>query len=262
MPLILFLLCMASAHGASFFEEPRPAHEILRRVVRSRGVAQPFKEDPRILQVEIGAANQPICADCVQVDKYVSQFDLFSRKEWEQTGERPPAAPLLRSLRSRNRSFPRTVETFRAPWAAARGGIIADALEMPFKDGAVGFLVSKCFPWFIPEGLDARNEKAQRRLIRKLLAEYQRVLAPGGAILLMGSEMVDRPGTELDRFWPHAVIAAELGFDAIPIAAPHLVSRRLRSRSTGRFVRAETGPETLLLVKRGSSCTEALTGIP
>ena len=262
MPLIFaFLFFTAfSAQGASFFDEPHPAHELVRRLVRTRPLAQPLRENPRVLKVEIGAADEPLCADCVQVDKYASQYDLASVDADSRFRGKKPAA-LLRAMQRRYRGLPgfrMSLGELTAPWAAAQGGIIADAQSLPFQDRSVGFLVTKCFPWFFYPCLTGSKLRQHRAFVRRILAEYLRVLTDDGVLILLTDDSSD-PGQGLDSFLPHALIAAELGFDAIPVpAAP--TRRELGRDRRGRFHGVDLGAETLVLVKRGSSCSELLMG--
>lgn len=157
-----------------------------------------LRTDHKGIKIEIGAADRPLCPDCLQIDRYRSMSEL-------QTGIHDSGDS-------------------EQKWAAAKSGLIADARSLPFKDGTVSLIASKRFPWF--------GENA-RKMIRSVLREYRRILAANGSIVLLsnhgdpGIQLGRRPGMsdkefeqekimrKFDPFFifrPHMNIAARLGF--------------------------------------------------
>ncbi|MDD5657169.1 MAG: hypothetical protein PHF00_07935 [Elusimicrobia bacterium] len=152
-----------------------------------------FEQAARALgrySLEVGAEKWPICRDCIQVDKYRSQYDLFYRGSL-QKGHSPEAAAA------------RAFGNSEAPWAAAASkGALADAVALSFAETSVSMVASKNFPWFGPLSLP--------EVVRPILEEYRRVLKPGGFAVLLADGALDR------RDWPrHIAIARSLGFSAL-----------------------------------------------
>lgn len=73
------------------------------------------------LMIEIGGGDRPLCSHCLQVDRFLSSSDLNEGK-----------------------FDPTDVNN----WAAARGGVVADAAQLPFPRESTALVLTRNFPWF------------------------------------------------------------------------------------------------------------------
>lgn len=157
-------------------------------------------------KVEIGAADSPICDDCIQIDKYRSVKDLFTQQLSKQLG-RPPLPSEIENQLERSTALR---HEFEAPWAVAivEKGVVGDANHLPLAASSVSLLISKHFPWFGP--LTRKDE-----IIRPILQEYHRVMKNDGKVLLL----TDHP-RNWEIFMMHYQIAQDLGFKVLFVDAP------------------------------------------
>lgn len=167
---------------------------IAAKTIKQREALEMINAFPHVgtIKIEVGAAHLPICNDCLQVDRYRSVMDY---KLAEAKAKGIPADQVQPP--KENHIF--AVET--------RNGVVADARELPFKDGSVSIMVTKHLPWA------AHQKEEVRKFIREVLTEYKRVLSKDGVSLILVNGDND-PAVLLKG---HRDIALELGFDAIPI---------------------------------------------
>lgn len=141
------------------------------------------------MKIEVGAGSDPLCQG---IDL---QFVDASRSEIKET-----KAFFLR----KNLSVPL---------------VQADATRLPFRDESIGRITSKNFIWFFcccsvtlqrPSGRQRLYAKID--FIRQVLTEYQRVLSPGGEIILVQG-MTGKKASPIEIFEHHRMVAEYFGLE-------------------------------------------------
>ncbi len=188
-------LALAVSSGCVFRSMSQaPPKETFAEAVSAGRIRQLIRDQPG-LQVEVGAAHAPLCRECVQMDRYVSQRDLHTDLLRKKLGRNPSPQELEGAL-SRLLAHERS----DSPWEVARSGrgIVGDASRMPISSGKASLIISKNYPWF---GDASKHEPT----IRKVLGEFSRVLRNDGRVLLL----IDEPAQDWGL---HARVAHSLGF--------------------------------------------------
>lgn len=183
-------------------------------------------------KIEIGAANHPLCKDCIQVDNRSSIFDMHRDNielAYVESKLKSPENKKSRielgkeaGLLSERELAPWHVEVFGRPLpdlldpfavASAEEGLLADARDIPLPSGSSDLIITKNFPWFQRLSPIERVKSLYPesglvfREIREVLTEYNRLLAPGGRVLIL----INGEGLPYETMWNHISVASQIG---------------------------------------------------